>query len=179
MKKILIVNNNMKIGGVQKSLYNLLWTVAEKFDITLCLFQKTGVYTEKLPPSVKVLEVSGPFRYLGMSQGECCGRDAVKRAFLVALCRVLGREKLLKTFRCHHPELFRTYDCAISYLHNRKKNSFIYDKDNKNLYYNSIKLADKVEDFQLELTNTSGKDILKVFINIDGTAFQTKYVVGS
>ena len=62
---------------------------------------------------------------------------------------------------------------------NGNKNSFIYDKDNKNLYYNSIKLADKVEDFQLELTNTSGKDILKVFINIDGTAFQTKYVVGS
>lgn len=59
------------------------------------------------------------------------------------------------------------------------KNSFIYDKDNKNLYYNSIKLADKVEDFQVELVNTNGKDILRVFINIDGTAFQTKYVVGS
>ena len=27
MKKLLIVNNNMKIGGVQKSLCNLLWNI--------------------------------------------------------------------------------------------------------------------------------------------------------
>lgn len=62
---------------------------------------------------------------------------------------------------------------------NGNKNSFIYDESKKDLYYNSIKLADKVEDFQLELINSNGKDILNVFINIDGTAFRTKYVVGS
>ena len=37
MKKIVIVNNNMKIGGVQKSLCNLLWSLHENYDITLVL----------------------------------------------------------------------------------------------------------------------------------------------
>ena len=44
MKKILIVNNNMKIGGVQKSLCNLLWSVADQYDITLYLFAPIGAY---------------------------------------------------------------------------------------------------------------------------------------
>lgn len=58
-------------------------------------------------------------------------------------------------------------------------NSFIYDNQNGNLYYNSIKLCEKVEDFQLKLDKSTGKDIITVLVKIDGTAFQTKYVVGS
>ncbi len=58
-------------------------------------------------------------------------------------------------------------------------NSFIYDNQNGNLYYNSIKLCEKVEDFQLQLDKSTGKDVITVLINIDGTAFKTKYVVGS
>lgn len=58
-------------------------------------------------------------------------------------------------------------------------NSFIYDNQNGNIYYNSIKLCEKVEDFQLQLDQSTGKDIITVLMNIDGTAFQTKYVVGS
>lgn len=57
-------------------------------------------------------------------------------------------------------------------------NSFIFDDENKDLYYNSIKLCQNVEDFQLILDKSTGKDVLTVFININGTAFQTKYVVG-
>jgi predicted DNA binding protein len=59
------------------------------------------------------------------------------------------------------------------------KNSFIYDKDNNMLYYNSIKLCDNVNDFQIIVNTDTGKNVLKVLINIDGTSFQTKYVVGS
>jgi hypothetical protein len=71
MKKILIVNNNLKVGGVQKALYNLLWEIEGKYDITLCLFSENGEYADKLPPSVKVVKVRGLYRYLGLSQGEC------------------------------------------------------------------------------------------------------------
>ena len=39
-------------------------------------------------------------------------------------------------------------------------------------------LCQNVEKFQLSLDKSSGKDVLSVLINIDGTAFQTKYVVG-
>ena len=40
MKKLIIVNNNMKIGGVQKSLTNLLHSIHGRYDITLLLFSK-------------------------------------------------------------------------------------------------------------------------------------------
>ena len=67
----------------------------------------------------------------------------------------------------------------ITFKSDSGMNSFIFDSEYKNLYYNSIKLCQNVEDFQLILDKTQGKDILTVLININGTAFQTKYVVGS
>ena len=73
MKKIIIVNNNMKVGGVQKSLYNLLWEIHDQYDVTLLLFKQTGVYADQLPENVKVLECRSLFRLLGVSQGECAG----------------------------------------------------------------------------------------------------------
>lgn len=38
MERILIVNNNMHIGGVQKSLLNLLTDIHGRYDVTLLLF---------------------------------------------------------------------------------------------------------------------------------------------
>jgi len=124
MKRIIIVNNNMKVGGVQKSLYNLLWGIEGQYDVTLCLFRKSGAYMDCLPSSVKVVEVQGAFRYLGMSQSECRGLDYLKRGMLAALCRVFGRKKILAVMKCRQSELSETYDVAISYLHNGRAKSF-------------------------------------------------------
>lgn len=124
MKKILIVNNNMKVGGVQKSLYNLLWETEGEFDVTLCLFKKAGEYADKLPPSVKVVEAEGAYRYLGVSQGECCGIDSLMRAIPAALCRLFGRKKILAAFKRRQSVLEEKYDCAISFLHNGRSKSF-------------------------------------------------------
>ena len=71
MKKIIIVNNNMKVGGVQKSLYNLLWTIHKDYEITLLLFHFSGAYADQLPPDVRIVTCKGLFRYLGVSQDEC------------------------------------------------------------------------------------------------------------
>ena len=58
MKKIIIVNNNMKVGGVQKSLYNLLWSLDSRYDVTLLLFRAVGEYAGQLPPNVRKFNVS-------------------------------------------------------------------------------------------------------------------------
>ena len=42
MKKILIVNNNLDIGGIQKALINLLRGISDKYEVTLMLFSPTG-----------------------------------------------------------------------------------------------------------------------------------------
>jgi glycosyltransferase involved in cell wall biosynthesis len=123
--KILIVNNNMKVGGVQKSLYNLLWTIHDEFDVTLCLFNKSGPYMNDLPSDVKVIESNGPFRYLGISQSECNSfLDIIKRGALALTCKVFGRKSALRLMLKFEHKLSGDYDCAIAYLHNGRKKSF-------------------------------------------------------
>ncbi len=125
MKKIIIVNNNMKVGGVQKSLYNLLWETEGKYEVTLLLFCKLGEYTDKLPPGVRILECSGLFRYLGISQGECKRLpDKLIRGTLAALSRIFGRAAVLRLLCLAQRKLPETYDCAISFLHNGRPEAF-------------------------------------------------------
>ena len=125
MKKIIIVNNNMKVGGVQKSLYNLLWSLEGRYDVTLLLFRAVGEYADKLPPDVKLLECGSLFRYLGISQGECHTlRDKLTRGALAAVARVFGRDAAMKPVLASQKTLPETYDCAISFLHNGRRESF-------------------------------------------------------
>ena len=128
MKKIIIVNNNMKVGGVQKSLYNLLWSLEaeQQYDVTLLLFRKTGPYADRLPPNVKVVECSGPFRYLGMSQSECGNnrKDKIIRGLLAGMSRIFGRSAAIRLMLGRQPAVEGTYDCAIAYLHNGRREAF-------------------------------------------------------
>lgn len=124
MKKIIIVNNNMKVGGVQKSLYNLLWALDGRYDITLMLFRNVGVYARNLPPDVKVLECKSLFRLLGISQGECRGLDKLQRGALVLISRLFGRPVAMKLLLASQKMLQENYDCAISFLHNGNIKNF-------------------------------------------------------
>jgi len=126
MKKIIIVNNNMKVGGVQKSLCNLLWSLdgMGSYDVTLVLFSPVGEYMDRIPPNVKCIYVDSLFRYLGVSQGEMRGVDRVKRGALAAICRIFGRPAAVKIMLLSQCKLQETYDCAIAFLHNGRKKSF-------------------------------------------------------
>ncbi len=128
MKKIIIVNNNMAIGGVQKSLYNLLWSIdtVNEYDVTLLLFSKSGAYVEGLPKSVKIKECKGLFRYLGKKQGDY--RKSLKnflfRGFFAALSRFAGRAFALRLMLLGEPMVDEEFDCAVSFLHNGRKEAF-------------------------------------------------------
>lgn len=126
MKKIIIVNNNMKVGGVQKSLYNLLWSVSGQYDITLYLFSLIGEYVDQLPSSVKIISCSSLFYYLGVSQNDCNNRffDRLVRGFLALLCKILGRPSVLHLMSISQKVLPGKYDVAISYLQNGNLHSF-------------------------------------------------------
>ena len=124
MKKLLIVNNNMKVGGVQKSLLNLLWSLEGQYEVTLCLFSAQGAYLDRLPPWVNLVTCRGPARYLSMSQGQCRGADKLIRGGLAALCRVFGRDRVSGLILAFEKPLPEHYDCAIAYLHNGNIRSF-------------------------------------------------------
>ena len=116
MKKIIIVNNNMRIGGVQKSLYNLLWTIKDQYDVTLYLLYDEGSY--ELPPNVKVVRCNGSFRFFGKSQGQCTGIEKCKRGFLRLLCRFFTRSFTVKLMLLGQRRVKEHYDCAIASLQN-------------------------------------------------------------
>lgn len=121
MKELLIVNNNMKVGGVQKSLCNLLWSLdPAEYRVTLLLFSKSGAYLDELPDTVRVIEETGPFRLFGLSQNEYKGLDAIKRTCLALLCRLFGRDAAVRLMRKRQTTV-SGYDCAISFLNNGPK----------------------------------------------------------
>lgn len=55
-KKIIIVNVNLKSGGIEKSLVNLLNEIHNDYDITLLLFNKEGQYKQEVPGNIKIIE---------------------------------------------------------------------------------------------------------------------------
>ena len=59
---------------------------------------------------------------------------------------------------------------------NQNFNTFVYLGNI--LYFNKIKLCENVEDFKvLKETASNGKDVLKTYININGTVYTTDYVM--
>lgn len=53
-KKILIAAYNLDIGGIEISLINLLKNINyEKYDITLVLEKKKGVFLDEVPKQIK------------------------------------------------------------------------------------------------------------------------------
>lgn len=117
MKKILIVNNNMHIGGVQKALVSLLWGICERYDVTLLLLYPGGECLNDLPPNVKVITADSGYRYLGMTKYDVSSpSDRLGRAFFAAVSRVFGRKYAIGLMKMGQKKL-GPFDVAVSYLH--------------------------------------------------------------
>ncbi len=142
MKKILIVNNNMNIGGIQKSLCNLLWAIHGQYQITLFLFSAQGAYRKEIPPDVQVISCTSRYRLLGMSQRECRGRTRLLRGCFAAMCRLWGRERLMPLIQRSQAMLTEDYDCAISYMHGGNPRHF-YGGTNE-FVLNNVRAVQKV-----------------------------------
>ena len=118
MEKLLIVNNNMHIGGVQKALINLLWNIRGHYDITLLLFYKGGECLKELPPDINVITPDSAYRYIGMTKNDVRSfGDKLSRAFYAAVSRVFGRRYAVALMSLGQKRI-QGYDVAISYLHN-------------------------------------------------------------
>ncbi len=118
MKKILIVNNNMHMGGVQKALVSLLWEIRNRYDITLLLFYPGGQLKKELPPDIRVIAPKSGYRYLGMKRQDTVRwQDKLGRSFYAAISRIFGRKYAIALMALGQKQL-GDYDVAISYLHN-------------------------------------------------------------
>lgn len=118
-KKILFVNGHLNVGGIEKSLTDLLKNLDDNaYDIDLLLLENKGTYIEQLPKSVHVLyrdpsHVYGPlFKTLWGNFLHRRWGDIVFRLALL-LAPILGPWvlKFLRPILCLADE----YNCAIAY----------------------------------------------------------------
>ncbi len=118
-KKILFVNNNMKIGGVQKALLEVLKQIHTQYEVTLLLFRKTGALLDQIPADVRVQETSSHFEYLGISQGECSTlKEKLTRGMYAVISKKLGIGMTTRVMGLTVPKkATEHYDAAISFLH--------------------------------------------------------------
>ncbi|MBA9025657.1 glycosyltransferase [Peribacillus huizhouensis] len=124
-KKVLIVNNNLATGGVQRSLVNLINQVKDQYDLTLFIFDYSGDYVNLMPSKIKVIEASPLLKLLGMSQAQTKNLGFMYYAARAAFA------SYTKTFSNHLPisllvstqKRLSGFDVAISFLHNAEEKS--------------------------------------------------------
>ena len=55
-KKIIFYSYNLDIGGIERAILNYIKYIDKsKYDITLMLFKKEGIYLDEVPKDVKVI----------------------------------------------------------------------------------------------------------------------------
>lgn len=157
-KNVLIVNNNMAIGGIQKSLVNLLSAVSGDYNITLLLMCKNGDLLKDIPENVKVIEAGKIVRIMGMTQAQAAEAGAFTalwRAFWTVLTRIFG---IKLTFRALSKmyKLKGEYDCAISFMQNNAMKIF-YGGCNE-IVLNSVKSPYKACFIHCDFLNYEGNN---------------------
>lgn len=117
-KKILIVNNNLDAGGIQKSLINLLKASADDYEITLMLFSKSGVLLSEVPDHVRVITPRAAYRMLGLNRTELSAypRLYLAKIVLVVIARLFGRRTAMRLLGLFQAPM-KGYDAVISFSH--------------------------------------------------------------
>ncbi|OPH56680.1 glycosyl transferase [Paenibacillus ferrarius] len=90
-KKVLFIMNNLTCGGAEKALISLLETIDySKYDVDLFLLKHEGMFFNKIPGEVNVLEEPSDYRYFDMSMHKAI-LDCLKKGKLeIALSRLLA-----------------------------------------------------------------------------------------
>lgn len=122
--RILIVNNNMHMGGVQKALLNLLRQVHASYDITLLLLYKGGELLDQVPSDVRVIEATSPLRFWGMTKYDMTTvGQRLGRSFWAALTRAFGRGFSFPLAALSQKSV-SGFDVVISFLHSGNPKAF-------------------------------------------------------
>lgn len=125
MKKILIVNNNLDMGGIQKSLVNLVKEIHEEYDITLMLFSKSGSLLREIPQSVKIITPLKLYSVLGLEKNDLKKYPLLfaLKAVLLAHSKIFSRRSAMKLLGLFQKPI-SGYDVVISYSHLTHPNYF-------------------------------------------------------
>lgn len=158
MKKILFVINNMKIGGIQKALINLLNEINKFYDISLIVFAPEGQLINYIPNNIKIISVNPLLQVLGINQRESYGRGLEilgLQTFSAIWSRLFGNSwiinKLVEVGRIEE-----TFDYAISYAQIFPAKYFVGGTNEYVL--NCVKAKEKIAFIHSDFENYGGNN---------------------
>ena len=120
MKKILVVNDTLHTGGIQKSLLNFLDSLCNEYEITLLLFKRAGEAEKLLPPNVNIIYPRKIYGLIGFGKQELKRRKNktayLLKCFFVGITKIFSKKTALNIMGITQRKI-RGYDIVISYSH--------------------------------------------------------------
>jgi glycosyltransferase involved in cell wall biosynthesis len=117
--KLLFVNGHLEIGGVEKSLVDILrWLDYSQYDVDLLLIEGEGTYKERIPSEVNIVFVDTTKAYgaFWSTITKCIKQKeffALWFRFVILTAKLFGKKTLYLLTPILH--LKSKYDCAIAY----------------------------------------------------------------
>ena len=159
-KKILIVSDSLRIGGIQTSLKNFIKTLPkEKFDITLFLFNEEGLENNLIDSNVKIKLGSKLLRVVSCSSEYAKKKGKlfyIVRKLYALLCKIFTSNVMYNLVFTFEKKL-KGYDVVLSYSNNISNKSVYFGY---NLF--SIKKVEALEKIS--------------YIHIDYNKIHSKYI---
>lgn len=117
MKSILLVIENFRIGGIQKSLINLINSISGLYDIDIAAFDPNGGYKECIPPDIHMVNLPKHYCSFAKPRDELKGSILwlYKSAFFF-LAKLIDKGKAFEIVSPFY-KMHKRYDVAISFSH--------------------------------------------------------------
>lgn len=118
MKKILFVIENLQIGGIQKSLVNLLNEISELYEIDLAAFDPTGEYSMDIPATVHIIKLPKLYRVFALNRKNLKKNKMLwlYKTIYFLITNIINKGVAFKLLTPFY-KLNVRYDVAISYSH--------------------------------------------------------------
>ncbi len=126
MGRILIVSNDMEIGGIQKSLIDFLKYLSgsKRYEIDLLMWQNDGVLRDQLPSKIKLLENHYPKTWREVLSEKIFTK---KMKFFSQFVKFYFYNKLVGKPWLYYSKLKQKYDVVIAYSQNGYPRFFAID----------------------------------------------------
>lgn len=117
--KLLFVNGHLKVGGVEKSLVDILrWLDYSQYDVDLLLLEGEGAYKERIPTAVNIIKVDTTKAYGAFlpTIKKCLKKRDISTLWfrlVISTAKLFGKKTLYLLTPILH--LKSKYDCAIAY----------------------------------------------------------------
>lgn len=126
MRKVLIISNDLEMGGIQKSLIDCLHFLSKKdLKIDLLLWETQGLLKSQIPTSVNIIKRNYPKTWKEIKKEK---KVLSKIQYFSNYLKFNFYSKILKKPWLYFTKISETYDFAISYSQNGFPRFFAIDK---------------------------------------------------